>query len=224
MHACAENGFRAYTAAPVMGHDLLAQFGAEKCPVVNSAGAIAAVFAEIATQDREVMVAGAVNSQCRLLYWNLISVGTGDHLVLRIGDAFYGAVRSMASAIFLVHNHPSGCLEPSDADLRVTRDTAEASLLIGYPLLDHIILSRTGHCSIMTPRALRRVRHQAFAATYLREAKETGPSLGTWGCPRCGATNDVPGARYGVAPKVPGLCHPGRCQRCGRFAWLHTSY
>ncbi len=53
-----------------------------------------------------------------------------------------------ASAIILVHNHPSGNPEPSQADIQITHRIAEAGQLLGITVHDHVIISRTGSTSL----------------------------------------------------------------------------
>lgn len=57
------------------------------------------------------------------------------------------ALKSSASGIVLVHNHPSGNLDPSDVDRQITNKLKEASKLFDIILLDHIIISREGYYS-----------------------------------------------------------------------------
>ena len=53
------------------------------------------------------------------------------------------ALVSAAASIIVAHNHPSGSLEPSDADKSLTRRLRQAGEMIGVKVLDHLILSRT---------------------------------------------------------------------------------
>jgi DNA repair protein RadC len=57
------------------------------------------------------------------------------------------ALKVGCGALVLAHNHPSGCADPSQADRRVTRVVREATELVGLPLLDHLIVTDTGHHS-----------------------------------------------------------------------------
>ena len=50
-------------------------------------------------------------------------------------------VESLASGVILAHNHPSGNINPSDADLRITKEIKELCNLIDSPVLDHVILT-----------------------------------------------------------------------------------
>lgn len=54
------------------------------------------------------------------------------------------ALLNSASAFIAFHNHPSGCADPSRADIQVTRQFREASSAIGIDFLDHIIISSSG--------------------------------------------------------------------------------
>jgi DNA repair protein RadC len=53
-----------------------------------------------------------------------------------------------ASAIVLMHNHPSGEATPSEADVKVTRDLIRAGQLLKIEVLDHVIIGHPAHCSL----------------------------------------------------------------------------
>src|SRR4051794_35681949 len=91
----------------ILGQDLTERWGKERCPIIKSAADVASIFSGLAELDREVMVVGAVDCKCALTFCTLLAVGTSDRVAMRIGDAFYGVIRSSGTAIFLVHNHPS---------------------------------------------------------------------------------------------------------------------
>ena len=55
---------------------------------------------------------------------------------------FKSAIAAGASAIVLVHNHPSGDPTPSESDIKVTRDLIRAGQLLKIEVLDHVILGR----------------------------------------------------------------------------------
>ena len=63
---------------------------------------------------------------------------TGTVVDLRI--LFGTALKAMASSIVIAHNHPSNNLQPSDADLDLTKKIKEAGKLLDINLLDHLIL------------------------------------------------------------------------------------
>jgi len=49
--------------------------------------------------------------------------------------------------VIVAHNHPSGCLEPSDEDLSLTKRLAQAGKLLGIEVLDHVIVTKEGFMS-----------------------------------------------------------------------------
>ena len=58
---------------------------------------------------------------------------------------FAAALKANASAIILAHNHPSGQLKPSDADLKLTQKLKEGGKFLEIPVLDHIIVTSEGY-------------------------------------------------------------------------------
>ncbi|HUZ66485.1 MAG TPA: JAB domain-containing protein, partial [Beijerinckiaceae bacterium] len=58
------------------------------------------------------------------------------------------ALELAATAVILVHNHPSGDPTPSAADIRMTQDIAAIAKPMGIALHDHIIVGRHGHASL----------------------------------------------------------------------------
>ena len=60
---------------------------------------------------------------------------------------FKSALDHLASAIILVHNHPSGNLTPSQADITLTKKLKEAGQFLDLPVLDHVIFSNDGYYS-----------------------------------------------------------------------------
>ena len=84
----------------------------------------------------------SLNARRRLIRVEQISQGTLDTLLVRVAEVFKPAILAEASAILLVHNHPSGDPSPSEADIKVTRDIIRAGQLLKIEVLDHVILGR----------------------------------------------------------------------------------
>lgn len=77
-----------------------------------------------------------------------ITVGTLDASLVHPREVFRPAIRDAASAVLLVHNHPSGDPTPSLEDRQVTNRLTEAGKLIGIQVLDHIIVARESCVSL----------------------------------------------------------------------------
>ena len=76
--------------------------------------------------------------------------GTVDHTPVYPREVIKRALELGASALLLVHNHPSGDPTPSRADIEMTREIAEAGKKLGVKMHDHIIMGRSGHVSFKT--------------------------------------------------------------------------
>ena len=75
------------------------------------------------------------------------SSGTVDHTPVYPREVVKRALELSASALILVHNHPSGDPTPSNADIRMTNDLQNIAKPLGIALHDHIIVGRNGHAS-----------------------------------------------------------------------------
>ena len=74
--------------------------------------------------------------------------GTVDHTPVYPREVVKRALELQASALILVHNHPSGDPTPSKADIAVTRDIVKAAQPLGVTVHDHLIIGRGGHTSL----------------------------------------------------------------------------
>ena len=83
-----------------------------------------------------------LNTRRKLIRVDRISQGTLDTILVHPREVFRLAIAANASAIVLVHNHPSGDPTPSEADIKVTRDLIRAGQLLKIEVLDHIIIGR----------------------------------------------------------------------------------
>jgi DNA repair protein RadC len=75
----------------------------------------------------------------------LVSRGTLNASLIHPREVFRGAILANAYAIILVHNHPSGNPEPSNADKQVTKQIRSSADIIGIELLDHVIIGTNGN-------------------------------------------------------------------------------
>jgi proteasome lid subunit RPN8/RPN11/DNA-binding Lrp family transcriptional regulator len=78
----------------------------------------------------------------------LVTIGTMDTILVHPREVFRCAIIAAAAAIALIHNHPSGEPQPSDADIKVTRDLIRAGQLLKIEVIDHVIIGRPNHCSM----------------------------------------------------------------------------
>jgi DNA repair protein RadC len=73
--------------------------------------------------------------------------GTVDHTPVYVREVVKRALELSASAIVLVHNHPSGDPAPSRADIDMTNQIVAAARPLGIAVHDHLVVGRQGHAS-----------------------------------------------------------------------------
>jgi DNA repair protein RadC len=89
-----------------------------------------------------------LDRRARLIDAPLVYQGGQSETAIRFADCFREAVRRSAAAVVLVHNHPSGDPSASPDDVRLTHEAGQAGVLLGIPVLDHVILARNGFVSM----------------------------------------------------------------------------
>lgn len=96
----------------------------------------------------ECFVVLLLNTRKRVREHHLVSIGTMDTILVHAREVFRVAVICGAAGVVLMHNHPSGEPQPSEADIKVTRDLVRAGQLIKIDVVDHVIIGRGKHCSL----------------------------------------------------------------------------
>jgi DNA repair protein RadC len=94
----------------------------------------------IANLDRENFVVVLLNTKNEVIETSTVSIGTLGASLVHPREVFKPAVRASAASVILVHNHPSGKVEPSQEDREVTRRLGEAADILGIEVLDHVIV------------------------------------------------------------------------------------
>ena len=89
-----------------------------------------------------------LDSRNRLIFDQNVHDGTINEASIHPREVIGTAYNRGASAIILVHNHPSGNPEPSKADIQITQRIIEAGRLMNIAVHDHVIVGREGHVSL----------------------------------------------------------------------------
>ena len=89
-----------------------------------------------------------LDSRRRLICSETISLGTLESSLVHPREVFRLAIERSASALLVAHNHPSGDPEPSSEDLSLTERLDKAARLLGFELLDHLVVARGGWVSL----------------------------------------------------------------------------
>lgn len=93
-----------------------------------------------------VLTLNGANEVIRL---RIITIGIMNRCLVHPREVFHAAIKDGARAIILVHNHPSGHVEPSNEDKSITKQMVEAGELLGISVLDHLIVAKTEFYSFL---------------------------------------------------------------------------
>jgi DNA repair protein RadC len=96
---------------------------------------------------QEVFLVILLNSANRIIKEVTITRGLLNSSLTHPREVFRHAIIEHAASIILMHNHPSGNLEPSQEDIAITKQLVEASKVVGIPVHDHLIIAGGGFTS-----------------------------------------------------------------------------
>ncbi|WP_228417038.1 RadC family protein [Terrisporobacter hibernicus] len=90
--------------------------------------------------DRENMVVVCLNTKNEPINISVVSVGTLNSSLVHPREIFKTAILSNSNKILIAHNHPSGKVDPSNEDNKITKRLKESGELLGIEVLDHLII------------------------------------------------------------------------------------
>jgi DNA repair protein RadC len=103
-----------------------------------------------------------------------VAQGSAARVAVDPREVFASAIERRASAVLLAHNHPSGSLEPSEADLAFTRAMVVAGDLLGMVVVDHLLVAPRGYLSFAEAGLLRGLPGLQERAVADRRQGQTG--------------------------------------------------
>lgn len=134
-------------AASEMGRRFFAKNEAG-APVVRTARDVFEYVVDMRTLPKEHLRGLYLNGHYKVIRDEVISIGTLDSNMVHPREVFRPALEYAAAAVILVHNHPSGVTDASQADVDVTRQLIEAGALLGIELVDHVIVTKASYASV----------------------------------------------------------------------------
>ena len=124
------------------------QFEVTERPIIDTPEKAVAQLADIRDKKQEYFVCLTLDGANRLIAKRTITIGTLTASLVHPREVFADAITDRAASIIVAHNHPSGSLEPSRADMDVTDRLREAGDLLGVKLIDHIVVTKDSYSSI----------------------------------------------------------------------------
>jgi DNA repair protein RadC len=88
-----------------------------------------------------------LNSAHAVIKRHVVTKGLVNRTIVHPREVFYHAIKDFASSLVVVHNHPSGDTTPSGEDDEITYRLLECAEILGFHLLDHLIIAKCGFFS-----------------------------------------------------------------------------
>ncbi len=134
----------ALKAALEVGRRLLSVAGSDRPQIRSPEDAAQLLIPEMNLLEQEQLRVVLLDTRMHVIAMPVIYVGNLNSTIVRTAEVFREAIRQNASAIIVVHNHPSSDVSPSPEDVAITRNIIEAGQLLDIEVVDHLIISGNG--------------------------------------------------------------------------------
>lgn len=115
---------------------------------ITTPATIARLFApRLRHRKQETFIVVLLNTANQIVRDVVVGEGSLNAVVIHPREVFRLAIAECAAGIILVHNHPSGNTEPSQADVTVTKQLADAGRIVDIRVLDHVIIGGDAYMS-----------------------------------------------------------------------------
>lgn len=119
-----------------------------KIQILSSNNCYEFIKNEFENLNKEIVFLILVDTKNQVIQKKLLSIGTIDFSIVDMRDLFKEILLISASGFFLIHNHPSGDVTPSDEDLELTNKINQISKLLNLRFLDHLIVNENNFYSM----------------------------------------------------------------------------
>ena len=127
---------------------IASMYATEKKKITSPKDVFDLLQKEFIGKKQEVLKTIILNKKNTVISVITNAIGNNDNISIGIKEMLSEPIKQMANSIILVHNHPSGNLKPSNADILFTQKINENAKLFDITLLDHIIISNKGYISL----------------------------------------------------------------------------
>ncbi len=114
---------------------------------ITSSSDVYGELKEYHNKKQEYFLAIYLDGANHICFTSVITIGILNQSLVHPREVFAPAIEHRCASIIVAHNHPSGQLEPSRADIVITDRLKESGKLLGIELLDHLIFTRDGYYS-----------------------------------------------------------------------------
>ena len=136
-------------AAFELGRRLNSKASDENAPITSPEDVAKRFGSQLRDLKQEVFKVLCLNSSNKVIVEREITKGLLNASLTHPREVFREAILENAASVILLHNHPSGNLEPSREDIAITKQIVEAGKIIGISVHDHIIIAGNSYTSMM---------------------------------------------------------------------------
>jgi DNA repair protein RadC len=122
---------------------------------IITASDVLPLLTDIASKQQEYFVCISLNGANEVIEKRIVTIGLLDHSPIHPREVYADVIADRAAAVIFAHNHPSGDVQPSDADRRTHEQLTEAGKILGLRVVDHIIVARKGYFSFQEAGLMR---------------------------------------------------------------------
>ena len=117
-------------------------------PTITETRDVVNLLSEMRHHKKEHFIVLYLNARNEVIHKETVFIGTVNSSMVHPREVFEPAIRVLAVQIILAHNHPSGDISPSEADIETTDRMINAGELLGISILDHVIIGQNTFSSM----------------------------------------------------------------------------
>ncbi len=114
---------------------------------ITSAQDVYEELKQFSNKNQEHFLTITLDGASHIINVRTVFIGTLNQSIVHPREIYADAIADRAAGVIIAHNHPSGTLSASRADIQITERLKEVSKLVGIELLDHVILAKDGYYS-----------------------------------------------------------------------------
>jgi DNA repair protein RadC len=145
---CSIHGLGIAKASQILASiELTKRYTSQYNPKITSAEDIYQELKSFTTKQQEYFLTITLDGASHIINTRTVFIGTLNQTLVHPREVFADAIADRAAGIIIAHNHSSGTLRPSRADIQITERLKEVATLVGIELLDHVIIAKEGFYS-----------------------------------------------------------------------------
>lgn len=117
---------------------------------INNTEDVLSIVSEIRNKKQEHFITITLTGASTIIEKRTVFKGTINFSLVHPREIFSDALTDRAAGIIFVHNHPENDVEPSEADIKITKQLCDAAKLLGIEVIDHIIVTKNDHFSFQS--------------------------------------------------------------------------